>query len=176
MAYTYHAWEEWATTSATTTGTFDYWCDSTNTATSTWTEWHGTDLRQRKPSRQSLEQRNQNRIRAIEDQDRRKAAIERARELLVASLTPEQREQYDANMEFIVFGQKTGRRYLIKDGRVGNVHELDKADGLWPFPHRARRQYCAHPSMMVPNADTMLAQKLMLECNEQDFLDLANVS
>lgn len=150
MATVWHNWTN-------TTGTFDYWCEGTSTATtSTWVEWNPAHTEYLTPEE-------------IAAKKRRTEAIDRARALLVESLTAEQREQYDENMEFIVYGQKTKKQYLIKDGRVGNVEELDSAG-------RTRRRYCAHPQMGLPDADTMLAQKLMIECNEDEFLDKANVS
>jgi len=155
-----------------TSGTFEYWCDTGTTAiTTTWVDWssESTSLEQVRYVVPTVEETNQVAIKRIEAEDRRKAAIECARELLVASLTDEQRGEYDANESFIVFGQKTGQRYRINNGRAGNVHELDRLG-------QVRRRYCAHPGMRVPNADTMLAQKLMLECHELDFLDKANVS
>lgn len=170
----YTPWVDWndPTSTATTTDMFNLWCDTDTTSitptTSTWVDWNPqyAEFRVQEPTREEL---NQIEIRKIGAQIRRGKAIDRARELLIESLTPEQREEYDKNKSFIVFGQKTGKRYLIKDGRAGNVHELDKDD-------RPRHKYCAHPLMMLPNPDTMLAQKLMLECHEQDFLDKANVS
>ena len=35
---------------------------------------------------------------------------------------------------------------------------------------------CAHPTVRVPDADNMLAQKLYLESNEEEFLRIANHS
>jgi hypothetical protein len=38
------------------------------------------------------------------------------------------------------------------------------------------KRLCSHLIELVPDADTMLAQKLHLECNEDAFLRIANHS
>ena len=60
------------------------------------------------------------------------------------------------------------KRYRIHKGRSGNV-ELLAPDGT-PL-----RRYCAHPDLYVPDEDTMLSQKLVLESDEERFLRTANV-
>jgi hypothetical protein len=102
-------------------------------------------------------------------QKARQAAIKRAKALLRASLSEDQQKQYDENKSFIVIGQKTKRKYRIREGRVANI------DVFWEDRPGVRHKLCAHPGEQVPDADTMLAQKLMLECNENDFLNLANI-
>jgi hypothetical protein len=39
-----------------------------------------------------------------------------------------------------------------------------------------RRHLCFHPRVQCPDYDTMAAQKLMLELNESDVLQVANFS
>ena len=41
---------------------------------------------------------------------------------------------------------------------------------------RPAEVYCIHPSEWVPHEDNMLAQKLMLEYDEESFLRIANRS
>lgn len=41
---------------------------------------------------------------------------------------------------------------------------------------KVQKTYCAHPNDQCPDADTMLAQKLMLENDETSFLRIANPS
>lgn len=94
----------------------------------------------------------------------RKAAGERAERLLVACLSSQQRGQLQAQGWFTVQG-RSGRVFQIRRGRVRNVVEI-----------ATRRTYCCHPVDGVPDADTMLCQKLMIETQEDEFLRLANVS
>lgn len=94
----------------------------------------------------------------------RKAAGERAERLLEACLTTEQRDQLRKEGCFTVHG-RSGNIYQVRRGHVRNVYEL-----------RARRTYCCHAHANLPDADHMLAQKLMIETSEPDFLRLANVS
>lgn len=61
-----------------------------------------------------------------------------------------------------------GTRYLIVQGRAGNVLRE-------PEPgRRVSRRFCVHPRMFVPDMDTMLAQALWLQADEDAFLALAN--
>jgi len=92
---------------------------------------------------------------------------ERANRLLLSLLSPEQRQQLDRYNYFIVMAP-SGHRYRVYDpSHVGyNVRLLDAAD--LEVVH-----FCA----VVPNvppADTMLAQKLMLETEEWHFQMIAN--
>lgn len=91
----------------------------------------------------------------------------RAEKLLQACLTTEQQGQLHAHGWFEL-RTPSGRHYRIRRGRAGNVIELDRATG------RPLCSYCCHPIDLVPDEDTMLAQKLMLEHQEDDFLRLAN--
>lgn len=90
-------------------------------------------------------------------------ATERARALLYSALTPDQqrslaqRNYFDLNIN--------GKTYRIKQGTHGNVRLVQ--GGVETM------LYCAQPPN-VPAEDAMLAQKLMLECDEQAFLRVAN--
>lgn len=101
---------------------------------------------------------------------RRKAAAERAERLLLAHLTPEQRETYSHNGWFVVRGQ-SGRRYSIwtKDALFYNVSELDDCG-------QAVLHLCAHAAVNVPMGDHLLTQKLMLEHHEAEFRRIANMA
>lgn len=98
-----------------------------------------------------------------------KAAAEaKARDLLLEHLTPEQAREFEASKSFVVTS-RSGRRYRITLGRAHNVHELD-ADG------KPALELCGHVAdYAVPNGDNVLAQKLMLEASEEEYLKLANV-
>lgn len=100
--------------------------------------------------------------------ERRKAEA-RAKKLLLTCLTPEQRNDWEKEQAFRVISADGERIYQIKRGRCRNVQLLNPEG-------QVIRHYCAHPIEDVPDADTVLAQKLMLETCEQEFLRLANAS
>jgi len=94
-------------------------------------------------------------------------AVDRARELLLSHLTDEQRRTFENNGWFVVEGGRTGGRYRIRQGYAGNVDVLDG--------DLVSHKLCAHADpVAVPWPDQMLAQKLMLEIDEDDFLAIAN--
>lgn len=90
----------------------------------------------------------------------------KAERFMLKYLTDEQKEDY---AKFGSFNVRTlrGERYRIRKEYAGNVDKLDK-DG------RVCAVYCAHPTGGVPVCDVMLAQKLMLEHDEESFLNVAN--
>lgn len=100
--------------------------------------------------------------------ERRKRAAEakaRAEKLLVQCFTPEQKTSLDVRGFFYVaVGEK---KYRIERGYAGNVKLVDAED-------RPIESFCIHPSVRVPDADAMLAQKLLLEADEAAFLRTAN--
>jgi hypothetical protein len=102
------------------------------------------------------------------------AAKARARELLVARLTPEQRETFERNKWFIVIGGKSKRRYRIRDTgcTVANIDLLGELPG-GGVVHRL----CGHidGGYMCPLEDHLLGQKLSLEHDEERFLAVANI-
>lgn len=107
------------------------------------------------------------RVAAFEAGDRkRKAAEEKAEELLLMCLSDEQKEMY---LKYGYLEINTDKaKYRIKKGWAKNVEKIGH-DG------KTELKYCIHPSdCTVPIPDSMLAQKLMLEYNEQEFLRLAN--
>lgn len=114
------------------------------------------------------EQRQRQRIEAT----RIEAAKDRAEKLLHEMLSPKQVEELKANNHFhleTVSANGERRRYRINRGRHGNVDQVD-ASG-----NRIKR-LCVHPVEGVPDADTMLAQKLFLEGSEEELLRVANHS
>lgn len=96
------------------------------------------------------------------------AVIVRARALLDSMLTPDQQAQLQRDHFFVVEAPRTRNRYRIRYGTHGNVRLLDKHN-------REIRKYCAQP-LDVPTEDSMLAQKLMIETDEDAFLRVANAS
>lgn len=97
-------------------------------------------------------------------------AQERAQELLLAHLTPEQRSTFKKNGWFVVVGGRSGKRYRIaaNDNLAANIYVLDGE----AVSHRL----CAHCDLKtVPLADHLLAQKITLETAEDEFLSRANL-
>jgi hypothetical protein len=96
----------------------------------------------------------------------RATAERRAELLLQAHLNAVQRAQLATNDWFLIDGP-SGTRYRINRGRSANIDVVD-AQG------RVIRSLCVHPRENVPDADTMLAQALMLRYEEAEVLRLAN--
>lgn len=114
------------------------------------------------------ERLHQAQIAAEQAMEERKDADARAEQLLLDSLNLAQRVMYEQAEKFIVEGNETGTKYEIRHGRSVNIHRLDDSG-------KTVDRLCAHPVLDVPDGDTMLAQKLMLETCERDFLRIANV-
>jgi hypothetical protein len=94
-------------------------------------------------------------------------ADHKAKRLLVECLSPEQRDTLEKHNYFDV-KLPSGATYRIHKGWSHNVKRV-KPDGTVD-----RGTFCAHPADMVPHYDNMLAQKFMLETDEQAFLRVAN--
>lgn len=109
---------------------------------------------------------------AEEREKKRLASEARAKELLMLALDHLQRKDLEARGAFrleVLSRDGATRRYEITRGRAGNVYEID-AKG------KRIAKFCAHPAVDCPDQDTMLAQKLMLEADEEAFLAVANRS
>lgn len=108
---------------------------------------------------------------------RRAAAEARAREvervaaeargylMLDSCLAPDQRRDLAEKGRFYLH-TASGKKYRIDRGTHGNVKLVDETD-------RELVQYCIQPPN-VPVPDAMLAQKLLLETDEETFLKVAN--
>jgi len=162
-------WLTWNQNTAVTAGTTNVinpWYDEGTTAALTmdWTRWvtQQEETAEQRVERQRRQADHEQRTRDYAAA--RKAAAERAEKLLEACLSSGQRESLRKSGWFVVY-TKSGRAYQIRRGRARNVVEVN-----------TKRTYCCHPVDGVPDADTMLAQKLMLEADEESFLRLANVS
>jgi hypothetical protein len=104
------------------------------------------------------------RVHAVKDAN---AVKHRARRLLLSHLTQDQRRTFVENGWFIVEGGKSKQRYRIRDKNyAGNIDVLDG--------DRVAHRLCCHASADLPVADHLLAQKIMLEIAEDDFLRMAN--
>lgn len=96
--------------------------------------------------------------------DRR--ASERALDLLVRCLTPAQRSEFARSSTFKVRGQ-SGQQYRITYATTSNVEVLSPSGTV-------SRRLCALPAGDLPIPAVMLAQKLMLETREAEFLRIAS--
>ena len=97
----------------------------------------------------------------------KKAARERAIQLLKQNLSPDQLQQFERLGQIEVIGGDTARRYRIRRGHQMNVELLDK---------NGRRFCCLcfRPEGTLATADVMLAQKIALELFEVHALKVAN--
>jgi hypothetical protein len=156
---------------------------NTVSSTAVWGQWNAAyaqmqmqqaaaQLRQATP--EQVEQARRQAERYQQEQAVRMAeqseAEKRAEMLLQSVLDPAQREELKERGFFTLETiAKNGERriYRIKRGRSHNVEQVD-ASG------RRIKTLCAHPRASVPNADTMVVQKLMLESQEEEFLRIAN--
>ncbi len=109
---------------------------------------------------------------AAEERERRKAAETRAEELLLANLTPEQRDEYKRMKRFSVH-LPNGKVYRIRKGFAGNVELVEP--GMTGRSLKRVESFCIHPAERIPDQDTMLAQKLLLEADEPEFRRIANI-
>jgi hypothetical protein len=186
----------WTTTSGTstyTTGSFDIWhywnyTSTTQDHSATWYSWQSASrdttscldvlaecerryyAHRSRPERRTFVARPAGRsvFRTPPETRRwhdRKAAVFRAHRLLLQCLTREQRTQLKDTSAFTVT-TSAGNVYSIRRGRTANVVQLDNDQPVW--------RYCVHPPELVPDYDTMLAQKLLLETDEAEFVRLAN--
>ena len=90
-----------------------------------------------------------------------------ARALLLSCLDTRQRKTFEKNGSFVVRSRDHRRRYRIDTGRAGNVSLLGP-------DRRPVVSFCIHLPIEYPDESTMLAQKLMLDAEEESFLLLAN--
>lgn len=171
-------WTGWCTTGTNTISTTQTVCTSTTVVWYTWCDGatntytspqlaQVNDRQAREDYARHMAARNAEATeRYAESERKRKEAEARADKLLVENLTLQQRLDFEKTKSFMVKAT-SGKRYRIRCGRMGNV-DMINAKGF--IEHRL----CAHPGVDVPNGDTMLAQKLMLEVDEPAFLRIAN--
>lgn len=171
ITYTDKTWENWTTPSTLTITVqpreivWDRWVVSTRT-----NEW-GSPLRRRvqrgelptveeiDEEDEAVQERRAAQLRRREEQEAAKA---RAEELLMGCLDEEQRHQLLTRGRFNV-RSASGRLYVIERGYAGNVFS-------------GQTRFCIHMDHRLPEADHMLAQKLLIETDEDSFLRIANHS
>ena len=93
-------------------------------------------------------------------------AERRAEDLLFEHLTPKQQKQFRKDKSFKVKGGTTGYTYLITRRCTMNIYRLGRRG-------EERERLCFHTTYVVPVADNMLAQKIMLESSETEALAIA---
>lgn len=102
----------------------------------------------------------------------RQEALHKSRDLLLAHLTPEQRDTFENRKWFVVHGGRTRTKYRIRTESY--THNIDVLRG---GGDRVSHQLCAHcAGTNIPLHDHHLTQKLSLECDEDYFLSIANRS
>lgn len=97
-----------------------------------------------------------------------KRSARRAKKLLLHHLQPEQRKQLRRKGHFDVIGSR-GTVFRISSSFPFNVR-------LAGFAKRSRVFFCTEAEDPdIPKWDVMLAQKLMIEADEGEFLKVANL-
>ena len=165
-------WTNWTTASTTS----NLYTMSSPTASATvWSVW----VESEEAKRERHEREAQREARWQEEAKVARAAArkanETAKQLLLDHLTPEQRKTFEDRGWFVVEGGKSKKPYRIetKMGFHGNVVELkDHPKGRQDI---ARYCFQLHDTR-IPHFDHILAQKLALECDEENILKLANRS
>lgn len=168
-------WQIWTNTSAAGTfvPTVNATCGNTLITWVNWNEQYTIHAGQIiVPASISPEERVHREAQAkafLEERDRkeaeRKAAEIKAEKLLHSCLTEEQKDELIKKNYFHLYvGNK---KYRIERGTTGNIKLL------YENSDNPKHQYCIHPTG-VPVGDVMLAQKLLLETNEEEFLRVAN--
>jgi hypothetical protein len=129
-----------------------------------WGQWN--QLQQESMDREALLRARRELERAqAEQMQREDKARERAAELLLMCLSPAQRLTWDRHKMFVV-RCRSGNRYKL--AYSSPPMQIDEAD-LINFT------YCIHTGG-VPREDELLGFKLMLEANENLFLQIANAT
>lgn len=168
-SFSKNGWKHWVTSAdcSTTSGVLTLNVNTTacSSATVVWDAW--TQRIQSRNVRASVNARvsAEERARCVEaERLQRAVAIGKADKLLVSVLDAVQKQHLAKHEWFLVRGQN-GTLYRIRKGRSMNVDVLDKGGKIV-------ETLCAYPGG-VPDGDAMVAQKLMLECDQQAFLRLA---
>lgn len=164
------SWTAWNATYTITEAATTTWVDVSEQVWSTWNATTTGDTTIRvipNPRPETPEERAELVRRA---QERRHNAQQAAEELLLSCLDEEQTQCYqDPDIRSFIVRASSGRQYEISCDRIaGNVYSLDEDC------YRTSK-FCIHPNG-IPNPDVWLAQKLLIETDEQAFLRIANRS
>lgn len=177
---TWTTWTTSCTSTATTISPWQYWTGASTATTATtivntnengtWYAWTGSSVAAQSvltPEMRAAAQ-EQARIYREQEAERQRKATEakaKARQLLLGILSAKQRAEFEQHGWFLI--HSLHYRYRIREGRSANIDVIDKEGKI---SHRL----CAHPYDSVPDYDTMVAQKLMLENAEDEFVRIAN--
>jgi hypothetical protein len=188
-------WTTWTSNTSNATTSFGNLGTAATAATVVWTEWATSTASSFKivtaasdpygPYKNETDEERIARLerQAIEAEQRRRRerrrrirsdlAVIRAQRLLHSVLSEEQLAEFEQTKAFTltVIDSRTGveRRFRINEGKAGNVTEVDE-DG------HALAKYCVHLYGHEPMEDTLVAQKLLLETDVEEFERLANVT
>lgn len=158
-------WNHWVTTGTTSTVTNSVWYNWTTCGTTPIISEEELLAAQRAIAAQEREA-------AAKQEQERAAYAERerkARLLLKELLTEQQNKQLDDKGFFELTAVNSGNRYRVWRGRSRNIELLDKEG-------KRINRLCFHPKEYVHDYDTMAAQKLMLEYDEEEVKKVANYS
>jgi hypothetical protein len=181
-------WNAWnqvmvnsSTTSVTSADSWHAWngiIRSASTATSaTWEYWASHPVRTTYVNPRLVitpEENARERVLRIKQKAVKRLARMKAEKLLTSHLSAEQcRDLRSFGFFKLYVNSPNGetRVYRIRRGQVQNVDLVrELPDGrMMPI-----KTLCAHPDEVIPDADVMLIQKLMLESCEDEFLRIAN--
>jgi hypothetical protein len=150
-----------------TTASSSIWIDRNVFATPTYPVSQQPIARPAIIPRRTIEQEARDIIRQLDRMRDAKKVKQVSTRLLLSTLNEDQRQTFLANGWFVVEGGRSKQRYRIHSrSYAGNVDVLDGDNAV--------ERLCAHCSHEIPLADHLLAQKMMLELAEDDFLRLAN--
>lgn len=192
-AFGIEIWRTWVESSASVTALDGNWCHTnypevhmlgTSATNQVWTVWasqtalSGTVMVRRPANDHRVltsEQRAAQAAREAEltvkyerEKTARILAEQKAEILLRQMLTPEQKESLEQKKCFFLH-TPDGKKFRIDRGRTGNVKLVNARDEVI-------ESYCIHPKIACPDADTMLAQKLLIETDLEQFERVANIS
>jgi hypothetical protein len=98
--------------------------------------------------------------------------MQRAKELLLRHLNEEQRAQFARDCSFVVTAG-SGHRYRLR-GDKGKSFNIDLLKGKSHTTTVAATLCVVLKGKEAPIFDQMLAQKLLIETNERQFIETAN--
>lgn len=155
------------TGASTTNGTWDVWIDATGSSSNdTWTGWIDIGTTSGALSWQASQPGEEQIAARKEAEAAKKATESRARELLLSVLDGGQKKAYRKDRKFPVVGSN-GKRYLLGDHVTAELGDAGKVVA----------RFCIHTkAWQIPQADQVLARKLLLEADEDTFLRIANRS
>jgi hypothetical protein len=158
------AWTVWNHNISTATTNVAYSTDTASVIYAVWDQALRRETPQDRQIRVELQRTKAEQARVLRD-----AADKRAERLLIQFLNSDQEAQYRRDRYFEVLSRDGMRRYRIRRGWAGNVTVIDPKG-------REVERLCIHPNVSVPPEDNLLAQKLLLEADEEKFRRTANIT